>query len=272
MPRGRLAQPLRARAAAARAQERQRARAAGRHRHAGDAAARARLPRGAEGQVAPVEAGRTGATGAPPTRSGSSATTASRSGSRRTPAATPRPRRSAAATPARPTRAGTRTTRARWSAGSGASGPARAVLPRRLAGQPARRARLSRRRTSAAATRPDEFRGLGVPLPPTVDEDLRDEADRPLADEARADRVHRRAARRAAQQRLRQLLRLPAPGRGREDRPAAGGARGPRRPRVAALAHGDRADLRPRRAGPLARRAAPEDVQRATRSRSACRS
>ena len=75
-------------------------------------------------------------------RSGSSATTASPTGSRRTRAATPRRRPSAAATPASPTRAGTRTTRARWSSGCGTRGPARAVLPRLLARQPARRARL----------------------------------------------------------------------------------------------------------------------------------
>ncbi len=82
-------------------QERQRARAAGRDRHARDAAARARLPRRAEGQVAPQQAGRRAASGAPPIPSGSSATTASPTGSRRTPAATRRPRPSAAATPAR---------------------------------------------------------------------------------------------------------------------------------------------------------------------------
>ena len=73
-----------------------RARAAAGHRHARDAPARARLPRRAEGQVAPHQARQRRASGAPPTPSASSATTASPTGSRRTPAATPRPRRSAA--------------------------------------------------------------------------------------------------------------------------------------------------------------------------------
>ena len=39
----------------------------------------------------------------------------------------------------------------------------------------------------------EEFRDLGVPLPPTVDEDLRDKPTRAVADEARPDVVHRRA-------------------------------------------------------------------------------
>ena len=73
-----------------------------RHPHARHAAARARLPRRAQGQVAPHQAGERRAAGATRTRPASSATTASPTGSRRTPAATRRRTRSAAATPARP--------------------------------------------------------------------------------------------------------------------------------------------------------------------------
>ena len=72
------------------------------------------------------------------------------------------------------------------------------------------------------------------------------QADGALADEARADRLHRRARRPGGPAELRGLLRLPAQGGGREDRASAGRARRSRRPGVAALAHGDRPDLRPR--------------------------
>ena len=172
VPRSAAGQSLCEERAAARPQERQRARAEARHRDARVAAARARLPRGVQGQVAPLEAGRaTG--GAPPTPSGSSATTASPSGSPRTPAATPRPRPSAAGTPAPRTRAGTRTTRARWRDGSGApTFPSRSAWCSRWS-----------TRTTCSATRPRSWRaatrrrtsaGIGVPLPATVDEDLRD--------------------------------------------------------------------------------------------------
>ena len=150
---------LRPRPLPARPQERQRARAAAGNRHARDAAARARLPRCDQGQVASLEAGQRRASGAPRTRSASSATTASRTGSRRTRAATRRPRHSAAATRAPRTRAGTRTTPGRWSAWLGAGGPARAVLPRLLARQPARRARLP------VLLRAGRLRRGGVPRP-----------------------------------------------------------------------------------------------------------
>ncbi len=254
-------QPLPARAAAARAEERQRAGAAARLRHAGHAAARARLPRGAEGQVAPVEAGQRARLGAAPTRSGSSATTASRSGSRRTPAATRRRRPSAAATPARPTRAGTRTTRARSSSGSGASG---------CRSRSASWSRWSTRttcwaiptRSSAAATRPTSSAGSACrclrpstrtcATKPTVHSLMK------LGQTAYIGALRDEQARRDYVNFYAYLHRVVDEKIGR----AAGGARGPRRPRVAALAHRDRAHLGPRGAGPLPRRAAPEDVQR----------
>ena len=89
------------------------------------------------------------------------------------------------------------------------------------------------------------------------------QADRALADEARPDRVHRRAARRRRRSRdyvnfYAYLHRVVDEKIGRLL--AALGR--PRRPGLAALAHGDRAHVRPRRARPVARRAAPEDVQR----------
>ena len=140
--RGGSARGVPARAAAAGAEERQRARAAARHRHARDAAARARLPRGAQGQVAPVEAGAT-ATGAPPTRerierdygfadweppdAGGDAK-----------AETLR-RRQRRARPATGWDEDYTRQVERW---LGRARPARAVLPGVLAGQPARRARL----------------------------------------------------------------------------------------------------------------------------------
>src|SRR6185437_11471074 len=88
------------------------------------------------------------------------------------------------------------------------------------------------------------------------------EAGGPLADAARPDLVHRPAGEPPGASRLRQLLRLPARGRRREDRPAAAGARRRGGSRLAAIAHGDRPDLRPRRDGALARGVAAEDVQR----------
>ena len=109
------------------------------------------------------------ALGAPPTPSGSSATTASRSGSRRTPAATRRRRRSAAATPARPTRLG-RGLHAPGRAVARARRPAGAVLPG-LAGQP--HDVLGYPSFERGGYTAEQFARLGVPLPPTVDEDLR---------------------------------------------------------------------------------------------------
>ena len=144
----------------------------------------------------------------------------------------------------------------------GAPGPARAVLPGGLARQPARRARLPVVVRDRAGTRAADFRDLGVPLPATVDEDLRDKPTvhslMKLGQTAYIGALERPGGPAG----LRELLRLPAPGGGREDRAAARRARRPRRPGLAALAHGDRADLRPRRARDVPRRAAPEDVQR----------
>ncbi len=71
-------------------------------------------------------------------------------------------------------------------------------------------------------------------------------ARRPLADEDGDGRVPRAAQQSRGAARLRQLLRLPAPGDRREDRPPAGGARRRRRSRVAALADDDRPHRRPR--------------------------
>ena len=136
-----------------------------------------------------------------------------------------------------------------------------AVLPDRLARQPARRARLpgllhrgrllargDPRHGRAAAA--DRRRG---PLR---------QAGGPPADADGDDRLSRAAAQRAREARLRQLLRLPAQRHRREDRAGAEGARRRLRSRLAALADGDRALRRPRRDGPLARRPAPEGVQR----------
>ena len=109
-----------------------------------------------------------------------------------------------------------------------AGGPARAVLPRRLADQPARRARLpgavregrlharrgARDRGAAAA---DARRG------PVV------EAERPRADADGPGGVPRPPAQRADAARLRQLLRLPAPRGRREDRARCCSALGRRR-------------------------------------------
>ena len=92
------------------------------------------------------------------------------------------------------TRAGTRTTRARWRRWLAPGGPPRAVLPRLLARQPARRARLPVLLRARAATRADEFRDLGVPLPPTLDEDLRDKPTVQALMKLGQTVVHRRAA------------------------------------------------------------------------------
>ena len=124
----------------------------------GDAAARARLPRGAQGQVAPdqaaerrrVERRRHGAHRA-------------RLRLRRLGAAGRRRRRevrvrSAAATPARPGEGWDEDYTRQIEALARPGRPARAVLPRRLARQPARRARLpgptSRRRLHGATSSP----------------------------------------------------------------------------------------------------------------------
>ena len=240
-----------ARQPADRAQERQRAAAGGRSRHARQPAARARLPRGLQGQMAPVQAARR----------------APLDGRRlRADRARLRVRRVGAARRRWRCQGGHLRRRQRWDhagglgrglhasdgALAGARRPAGALLPRVLAGEPARRAGLPvlisggrllaggvRRPGGAAATH--DRRGPAR------------QAHRALADEARADGVHRRPGRPAGPAGLRGLLRPPAPGRGREDRPPARGAGG--RPRLAAIADDDRARLRSRRARPLARRA-----------------
>ena len=115
------------------------------------------------------------------TRSRIAATTASPTGSRPTPARTRRPSTSAAATRARSARAGTRSTRRqaeRWLGRADLPEPFCLVVslvnPHDVLGYPAH--------TCAAATRASEFRDLGVELPPTLDEDLREQARRPRAD------------------------------------------------------------------------------------------
>ena len=198
---------------------------------------------------------------APPTPSGSSATTASPTGSPPTPGENAKAENFGGGNAGRGRGLG-RGLHAPGRALARPRRPAGAVLPRRLAGQPPRRARLPGLRTCAAATRATEFRDLGVGLPPTLDEDLRDKPSVHSLMRMGMTAYLGPLERRAGEARLRQLLRPPAPGRRREDRPAAGRARRPGRPALAALAHGDRPLLRPRRDGPLARRPAPEGVQR----------
>ena len=67
----------------------------------------------------------------------------------------------------------------------------------------------------------EDFRGLGVPLPPTVDEDLREKPTVHSLMKLGQTAYIGALADDAGPARLRQLLRLPAPGGGREDRPAA---------------------------------------------------
>ena len=105
-------------AAAAAAQERPRARAAAGHRHARDAAAQPRLPRRDEGQVAPEQAARTASTGAGRPGAGRARLRLRRMGAARRRRRHQGRRTSAAATPGAPSRAGTRTTPARWRRGS----------------------------------------------------------------------------------------------------------------------------------------------------------
>ncbi len=108
----------------------------------------------------------------------------------------------------------------------------------------------------------DEFRDLGVGLPPTVDENLRGKPAVHALMRMGMNAYMGPLRDRREQARLRQLLRLPAPRRRREDRADPRRARRPRRPGLAALADRRRPLRRPRRDGPLARRPAPEDVQR----------
>ena len=202
----------------------------------------------------------TAASGVSRTRSASSAITASRTGSRPTPAATQRPRRSAAAAPAPPRRAGTRTTRGRWKPGS----------HRRTSPSPSAWSSHSSTRTTFWAIpssyerggyAADEFRGLGVPLPPTVEEDLRDKPTvQSLMKLGQTSYIGALNGRREQQDYVdfyAHLHRVVDEKIGR----LLTALGDPRDPGVTALPNGDRADVRPRGAGPLARRAAPEDVQ-----------
>ena len=196
-PRGRVATAVRPRAAAPRA------RRAATSRELppgiatlGHAAARARLPRRAEGQVAPLQAAERRRAGAP-----ADAARVERdygfadwepAGRRRR----RQGRRRSAAARAGTTRAGLgRGLHAADGALARAGGPARAVLPRLLARQPARRARLPvvlrGGRLRAAAT----FDDLRVPLPPTLDEDLRDKPTVQALMKLGPDVLPRRAAR-----------------------------------------------------------------------------
>ena len=101
-----------------------------------------------------------------------------------------------------------------------------------------------------------------VPLPRTLDEDLRDKPTVQAMTKLGLTSYLGALRRREEQQRLRRLLRAPAPRGRRQGRAAAGRARRPGRPRLAAVADRGRADRRPRRARALARRPAPEDLQR----------
>ncbi len=104
---------------------------------------------------------------------------------------------------------------------------ARAVLPDRLAGQPPRRAGLSRliRARRLRAGRLPRARRRSAPDPRGGPEQ---EARGPLADADGDERLPGPPARPRGGARLRQLLRLPAPGGRREDRPPQ---RGPRQRR-----------------------------------------
>ncbi len=171
------------------------------------------------------------------------ATTASRTGSRRTPAATPRPSRSAAGPRAR---AGTSTTRARWRPGS-----RRPTCPSRSAWCGAWSTRTTssaiRTRSSDGGYSAGEFADLRVPLPATIDEDLRDKPTVQALQKIGQTSYLGALRTRAEQQRYvdfyahlhrvvdRKIGRLLA----RSATPTT---------RVAALAHRDRAHVGPRRA------------------------
>src|SRR6185437_8579775 len=144
---------------------------------------------------------------------------------------------------------------------AGTAGPARAVLPRLLAGEPARRPGLP------VVVRARWLLAVGVRRdgPVAAADGRREparEADRARADEARPDRLPGRAARPRGSAALRGLLRAPAPRGGREDRPPAARPRRRVGPGLAACPHDDRAHLGSRRDGPVPRRAEAEDVQR----------
>ena len=169
----------------------------------------------------PPATARCSAAGPRRTPSASATSTASPTGSRPTPARTPRPSTSAPATRARSASAGTRSIPARSRAGSaGRTCPepfclvVSLVNPHDVLGYPAQHVR--------GGYPADGFRDLGVRLPPTVYEDLRDKPSvhelmkmgmaaylGPLRNER-------------GEARVRQLLRAPAPGGGRADRQGHG--------------------------------------------------
>ena len=107
----------------------------------------------------------------------------------------------------------------------------------------------------------EEFRGLGVPLPPTIDEDLRDKPTvQALTKLGQTSYIGAVKGRREQQDYVdfyAHLHRVVDEKIGR----LLSALGDPARPGVVAGPHGDRADLRPRRAGPVARRPATEDVQ-----------
>ena len=170
-----------------------------------------------------------------------------------------------------PARAGTRTTPARWSPGSAAQDLPEPfclvfslVNPHDVLGFPDSYA--------PGGYAVEEFRGLGVPLPPTLDEDLREKPAVQALSKLGMDNYLGPLPDLQAQAGLRRLLRPPAPGRRREDRPPAARARPARGPGLAALAHG-RSCAPPttaRWASPTA--ACARRSSTPTRRRSACRS
>ena len=174
IPRARLATELRAQRAADGPQERQRAGAAAGHRHARHAASQPRLPRRDEGQVAPQQARGRRALGRRPTPSGSSATTASPNGSRRTRAATPRPHNFGGGNAGTShegwdedyTRQMESLARPRAASRSPSAWSSRSSTPTTCS--------ASRTPTCSGGYGLQEFRGLGVPLPASIDEDLRE--------------------------------------------------------------------------------------------------
>ena len=117
-----------------------------------------------------------------------------------------------------------------------------------------------------------DFRGLGVPLPATIDEDLRDKPTvhslMKLGQTAYIGGLDDRAAQQDYVNFYAHLHRVVDEKIGR----LLARARRPGRPGLAALAHGDRADLRPRRARACRTAGCGRRCSTPTRSRSGCRS
>ena len=200
------------------------------------------------------------AAGPLPTRAGSSTTTDFATGRPPTRARTRRRRTSAAATPAR-ARAGTRSTSGRSNAGWGAS-PAGAVLPRRLAGQPPRRARLpgvvQRRRLRAGGLLRPGRRAAADRLTRTCAASPRVHSLMRMGMTAYLGPLGNRRAQLDYVNFYAYLHRVIDAKIGR----LLEGARRSGRSGLPALAHHDRPLLRSRRDGAFARRPAPEGVQR----------